>query len=80
MTKEEALRALAEMEEKVEQIELILKKRVSKLHKAHCTRLLRKKEMVMERLRLLEEGADYLLSTPSSYKMVQSLKVSYETF
>ncbi|MFL0362571.1 hypothetical protein [Bacillus sp. PK3_68] len=72
MTREEVLRTLNEIEEKVEQIENVLKKRVTILHKAHYSRLWKKKELVMARMQQLEEGADFLLATTSNYRMVQS--------
>ncbi|KMY54579.1 MULTISPECIES: hypothetical protein [Bacillaceae] len=72
MTREEVLRTLNEIEEKVEQIEKVLKKRVTIMHKAHYSRLWKKKEMVMARMNQLEEGADFLLAATPSYRMVQS--------
>ncbi|PAQ13381.1 hypothetical protein [Bacillus sp. FJAT-42315] len=78
MTREEVLRTLMEIEKTVGQIEREMQKRVAILHKAHCNRLWRKKELILERIEHLEEGADYLLAAPSSYKMVQSFKVMYE--
>lgn len=72
MTREEVLRTLNEIEEQVEQIEKVLKRRVTIMHKAHYSRLWKKKEAVMARISQLEEGADFLLSAAPVYKMVQS--------
>ncbi|KAB7708942.1 hypothetical protein F9802_02020 [Bacillus aerolatus] len=78
MTREEVLRTLNEIEEKVDQIERVLKKRVTIMHKAHYSRLSKKKEAVMARIGLLEEGAEFLLSAAPTHKMVQSFKVTCE--
>ncbi|KIL75093.1 hypothetical protein [Bacillus badius] len=72
MTREEVLRTLNEIEEQVEQIEKVLHKRSAVMHKAHYSRLWKKKEAVMARMSQLEEGAEFLLSAGPAYKMVQS--------
>ncbi|MBM7647954.1 hypothetical protein JOC78_000894 [Bacillus ectoiniformans] len=76
MTRDELLKELTDIEEKVEQMEHVLKRRVKSTKEARYANLWSKKEAVINRLNLLEEGAEFLLAASSSYKMVQSFKVS----
>ncbi|KKB37679.1 hypothetical protein [Bacillus thermotolerans] len=78
MTREEVLRTLNEIEEKVEEIERTLQKNVKVMHKNQYSKISEKKQAVMERIESLEKGADFLLSAAPESKMVQSFNMAYE--